>query len=235
MWGGTAVRPLERSPLLTSSSSRQTSYTHTHTLHPISRSQMNAFTKNPSGFREVSLGPLERKLINVSQDTDEVRETRGQRDVPHSASNAGKRARRPTPRQAGGGRVSLSRASPRIRPKGGRGRAVISALCGRVRRSRRRERGCGAGGLVADGGAGVRGSRDAAAGVVVAGRPARAAGRGSTADAPSPRDDAARSRGGGYPRREFVPMVKRKTSWRQCYFTAPSKFKLHTHVTKKSS
>ena len=42
-------------------------------------------------------------------------------------------------------------------------------------------------------------------------------------------------RGGAYPRREFVPMVTRETSWRQCYFVAPSKFNLHTHVTKKSS
>ena len=36
-----------------------------------------------------------------------------------------------------------------------------------------------------------------------------------------------------YPRREFVTRVTRKISCRQCYFAAPSKFKLPTHVTKK--
>ena len=47
-----------------------------------------------------------------------------------------------------------------------------------------------------------------------------------------------RSVGGGggvvYPRREVVTRAMRKTSWRQGYFAAPSKFNLHAHVTKKS-
>jgi len=41
------------------------------------------------------------------------------------------------------------------------------------------------------------------------------------------------TRRGGYPRREFVTRVTKKNLVAAVYFAAPSKFKLHTHVTKR--